>query len=848
MYSNCTESFDFAGCTYFYANNPSSGSCEVDIQEVPPDEINSSSHNWEKNVSLNPNCTVNQKYAAVASQHHNAVIGEVQPQHQCPYFNYARSQRGMNTKVLSLCTVMFTNKYWQNIAEGWVTYFGFISDGGKFQKFCFWKVFNNNRIVEITDCTDVEGGFLQVVYTSIIPILFENSFNMNVDHKLAYDNYMKDIWCFQTYGCSYMVYMNQLIDTLILQQDHMETLKTEGCRPVTTTIAQTVHSRSVAAVLSLPPHIDIDSPGISRDFNVNSKITGFLNHKVADFTFIGPNRQIQKTNDIEAYMNMAKAISDSGVPNYRCARFPLHSGLNIQAWDHYLRDYHDKFLIQYLTYGFPLSAVDRNLSCNTVITNHYSALQFPDAIDEYLQKEVGLGAILGPYDCIDYDKLHCSPLLTRPKDGDSRRVILNLSFPAGASLNDAVTRNLFDNRPFTLHFPTVDNILDSIRGVQGTAMLAKIDVARAFRNLRVDPVDAFKFGIKWNNKYYLDVALAFGWVHGSASFQMTSDAILHIMKRHDCKIFAYIDDFVIVSEKGNAMRHFQALFDLFTELGLPMNQNKLSPPTRTLTCLGVTIDLDKNSIYIEKSKMEQIYKECLLTRAKKSLTRRQYQSLLGKLIYIHKCVKPARIFVNRILSLFRESPGAKKIKLTSEFFMDLDWFISFLPKFSGSSKIFKPNIKDMNSLHVDACMTGIGGIWADRVYAAPVPTYVDFQPNITHLEMLNVLVAMRLWAKDWTGSVVTLHCDNLAVVQVVNSGKTRDKFLNACIRHIWFITAIYDIDLQLTHIQGHKNVIADSLSRIYSEKGIPRKELTYMNTNYLWERIPLAFFNLDITI
>ena len=132
----------------------------------------------------------------------------------------------------------------------------------------------------------------------------------------------------------------------------------------------------------------------------------------------------------------------------------------------------------------------------------------------------------------------------------------------------------------------------------------------------------------------------------------------------------------------------------------------------------------------------------------------------------------------------------------------------------------------MNSLHVDACMTGIAGIWNDRVYAAPVPTYVNFQPNITHLEMLNILIALRLWAKDSAVSSVTLHCDNLVVVQVVNSGKTRDKFLNACIKHIWFITAVHKIDLQLTHIQGHKNLIANSLSRIYSEKGIPSRDFT----------------------
>ena len=180
--------------------------------------------------------------------------------------------------------------------------------------------------------------------------------------------------------------------------------------------------------------------------------------------------------------------------------------------------------------------------------------------------------------------------------------------------------------------------------------------------------------------------------------------------------------------------------------------------------------------------------------------------------------------------------------------MDLNWFICFLPKFSGSAKIFKSDILEGNSLHVDACMTGIGGIWNNRVYAAPVPAYVDFQPNITHLEMLNILIALRLWAQEWAGSSVTFHCDNLAVVQVVNSGKTRATFLSACIRHIWFITAVHDIDLQLTHIQGRKNVIADALSRIYSEKGIPTKTLETLQANYIWERVPLTSFNLDIVL
>ena len=86
------------------------------------------------------------------------------------------------------------------------------------------------------------------------------------------------------------------------------------------------------------------------------------------------------------------------------------------------------------------------------------------------------------------------------------------------SVNNRVTRNLFDGQQFLLKFPTVDHIIDQITATEGRVLLAKIDIARAFRNLRVDPVDAFKFGIKWQNKYYLDVLAVFGSVHGSVAF------------------------------------------------------------------------------------------------------------------------------------------------------------------------------------------------------------------------------------------------------------------------------------------------------------------------------------------
>ena len=126
----------------------------------------------------------------------------------------------------------------------------------------------------------------------------------------------------------------------------------------------------------------------------------------------------------------------------------------------------------------------------------------------------------------------------------------------------------------------------------------------------MDSGDALKFGISWKGQYYQDLAVAFGWIHGSSSFQLVADVIMHIMKHKGFKTFAYIDDFILVNSKSKAQQAFDTLTDLLQELGLPMNNDKRSPPTRTLTCLGICIDLENNTVSIDKGKIEAIHDQC----------------------------------------------------------------------------------------------------------------------------------------------------------------------------------------------------------------------------------------------
>ena len=106
----------------------------------------------------------------------------------------------------------------------------------------------------------------------------------------------------------------------------------------------------------------------------------------------------------------------------------------------------------------------------------------------------------------------------------------------------------------------------------------------------------------------------------------------------------------------------------------------------------------------------------------------------------------------------------------------------------------------------------MGARWGSEVYALAIPLgYLDLQ--IVHLEMLNILAALRVWQESWANKKVAIACDNLAVVQVLNSGKARDLTLAAIARNIQFQIATTNVNLKVTHIPGKVNMIADLLSK-----------------------------------
>ena len=120
--------------------------------------------------------------------------------------------------------------------------------------------------------------------------------------------------------------------------------------------------------------------------------------------------------------------------------------------------------------------------------------------------------------------------------------------------------------------------------------------------------------------------------------------------------------------------------------------------------------------------------------------------------------------------------------------------------------------KPSESVHLDASLMGSGGVYGQMVYTLDIPK--DFMNySIVHIEILNIMVALKVWAYCWQDKYIEVFCDNLAVVPVLQTGKARDSHLATFVRNIWLITSIFNINLAITHIPGKNNSVADLLSR-----------------------------------
>lgn len=517
------------------------------------------------------------------------------------------------------------------------------------------------------------------------------------------------------------------------------------------------------------------------------------------------------------FMSQFQIIKDSALPNFMHAKIPVPSGLKVDQWELALHYYHDKQLCMYLRYGWPIGYLHHRPPV-AIPVNHKSALEFPDHVSKFIDVELSHHALVGPFTHPPFHPWNrLSPLMTRPKkNSPDRRVIVDLSFPSGLDVNSGIDITNILGQNVTYSLPSISDLISKLKLEGPGAFIWKADLSRAYRQFRIDPLDAPLMGIQFDGLYYIDRCPAFGCRSSSAACQRVANALVYILAQAGHFVLAYLDDFAGCSGQfTDASEAFQHFINVSKSLGVDLAVNKCMEPSTSAEWLGYNIDTISMSVSIPREKMSEIMHECQLWLHKKRASKNMIQSLLGKLMHISNCIPQARKFVTRILATLWAMKDSDWVSISDDFRKDIHWFLCYANTSNGIL-LYTP-VTDIFEIECDSSLVAGGGCFNTLCYTWPYPLqHIQRFSNIHKLEAVNLLISYKTFAPFFVSdnALIIIHTDNMASSYALETGRTKDSTLAACSRELWLLAAKNSHQISIRHKPGSTLQLADALSRI----------------------------------
>ncbi len=470
-----------------------------------------------------------------------------------------------------------------------------------------------------------------------------------------------------------------------------------------------------------------------------------------------------------------------------------------------------EYLLSGLSYGFDPGVVCA-LSQNHICNNLQSAHAEPDVVNDLIGKEVKSGFMIGPFNEPPFKIFRVSPIgIATGKFSGKKRLIIDLSSPHNSTVPSI--NSLIPLDEFSLRYHDIEQAVELIKIAGRGAWLAKVDITSAFKVMPIHPDSWHLLGIQWAGKFYFAVRLTFGCKSSPKIFDMLSEAVCWILSNNYAipRLIHLLDDFLIISPP-NAIpaAHILTVQKVFSELGIPIAQEKTLGPTTSIEFLGINLDSVKFQVSLPKEKIDRIILIATELVNRRCCCKRELLSLLGHLNFAMRIIPQGRPFVSHLLILASSTHALEDlISLSQECRDELRLWTLFLKQWNGLSLFYNNLISspiDINLFTDAAPSIGFGGFYQGRWFASPWPAQLKDLPQSSALaEFYLLVVAAFLWGNEWSSKCILVHCDNEAVVQCVNKGRSHFPALSPFLRLLKWIAACDQFVIVARHVAGSEN-------------------------------------------
>ena len=502
------------------------------------------------------------------------------------------------------------------------------------------------------------------------------------------------------------------------------------------------------------------------------------------------------------------------------ALMPVSTPLAVDQWARALLAHPDRAYARYICEGLQTGfrvGFQRDSPLKSASANMTSATEHPDVIDEYLDKELARGRMLGPFtDTADLPPLQVNRFGVIPKGHNTGkwRLITDLSFPKGRSVNDGI-----DPAFCSMAYTTVEEVATLAASLGKGTLMAKVDIESAYRLIPVHPQDRPLLAMEWKGKVFIDPMLPFGLRSAPKIFNAVADALNWILHRAGIEhVYHYLDDFIILAPPGSpqCQQALDILDRICQILGIPLAVHKRDGPTTRLTFLGIEIDTVAGQLRLPADKLQRLLELLEKWGDRKTCSRKDLESLIGHLNHACKVVRHGRSFLRRTIDLLHSVnhlPAGTPIRLSSGLRSDVAWWRTFLPRWNGVAFLTPPALQPSTEMASDASGSWGGGAWHTNQWFQ-----VQWGPHshglsIAEKELIPIILACDVWGHSWQGHRILCHCDNQVVVAALRSRTSKAKGLMHLLRCLAFVEAQHQCHIQPTYINTKANHLADDLSR-----------------------------------